>query len=64
MPKEVLVLLASAGSLIGAGLLLWFIVHLWVAMRVGARLERKDYVQAAAGAAMVVGGIFVLLYYV
>ena len=61
MPPVLIVLLAAACALGGAAMLLWFVIHLWVAMRMGGRLNRKDYVRAGVALTLLAGGVGVML---
>jgi hypothetical protein len=56
-----LVLIAAMGALVGAGMLMWFVVHLWVAMRTDNSLNRGDYIRAGIALVLVAGGIATML---
>lgn len=43
---------AAVGAVGGLSLLLWFLVHAYVAARCGARLGRQDYVVLGAAAVL------------
>ena len=55
-----LVILFALATLAGASQVVWVLVHLWVAMRMDAKLARRDYVRLALGVLMLGGGLFAM----
>ena len=45
----VLILFCGLLPLIGAAAILWFLIHLWVAFRMDAKLTARDYSYLGAG---------------
>jgi hypothetical protein len=56
-----LVILFALATLAGASQVVWVLVHLWVAMRMDAKLARRDYVRLALGVLMLGGGLFAMV---
>ncbi|MFZ4429733.1 MAG: hypothetical protein ACOYPS_05170 [Phycisphaerales bacterium] len=50
-PSILMPLVIACGLLVlaGAGAIAWVVIHLWVAMRMGASLARRDYITLGLG---------------
>lgn len=50
-PSLLMPLVIACGLLVlgGAAAIAWVVIHLWVAMRMGASLDRRDYVTLGLG---------------
>jgi hypothetical protein len=57
MLHNVLILLCGILPLIGAAAILWFLIHLWVAFRMDAKLTARDYSLLGAGIFAIIIGI-------
>ena len=53
----VLILFCGLLPLIGAAAILWFLIHLWVAFRMDAKLAPRDYSYLGAGIFAIVIGL-------
>jgi hypothetical protein len=53
----VLILLCGLLPLLGAAAILWFLIHLWVAFRMDAKLGPRDYSFLGAGIFAIIIGI-------
>jgi hypothetical protein len=52
-----LLLLCGVAPIAGAAALLWYLIHLWVAARMGAKLQRRDHLTLLAGLALIILGL-------